>query len=308
MATKLDYALVDVFAEHALEGNMLALFTDARGLTTGQMQALARETNLSETAFILPDESPAVMAEEGVHVRIFTTEEELPFAGHPTLGTAAWLHLHHPALRGLAEIRLRLSAGVVPVRFESSGPDTAGIFATMRQPDPVFGATHAHDQVASALGVPLDALDLGRPVQTVSTGVPFCIVSFRSVEALGTLAPAPARTRAWLDRSDAKFFFCMAPVAAGDTLFQDRPADFHNRMQFYNGEDPATGAASGCAISYLVRHGFVASGQKKVFRQGLEMGRPSRIQVSASLIENTVSDVFVGGRTIPVAEGRFFLR
>src|SRR5271169_5047184 len=102
-----DFCQVDVFAERPLEGNALAIFTDARGLSTEEMQALARETNLCETTFILPRE-PAIERERGVHVRIFTIKEELDFAGHPTLGTASWLHLHHPALRGAGEVRLDL--------------------------------------------------------------------------------------------------------------------------------------------------------------------------------------------------------
>jgi trans-2,3-dihydro-3-hydroxyanthranilate isomerase len=95
----LDYALVDVFAERPLEGNALAIFTDARGLTTGEMQALARETNLCETTFIIP-RAPDVERQHGIQVRIFTVQEELEFAGHPTLGTASWLHLNHPVLGG----------------------------------------------------------------------------------------------------------------------------------------------------------------------------------------------------------------
>ena len=107
---ELEYAVVDVFAERALEGNPLAIFTDARGLTDDEMQALARETNLAETVFILPD-TAEVEARDGVRVRIFTTEEELPFAGHPTLGTASWLYWNHAVLRGAEEVRLKLHVG-----------------------------------------------------------------------------------------------------------------------------------------------------------------------------------------------------
>src|SRR5579875_1774634 len=113
----IEYAQVDVFAERPLEGNALAIIPDARGLSTEQMQALAREANLSETSFILPRE-PEVERERGVQVRIFTVREELQFAGHPTLGTASWLHLNHPALRGAEEITLDLAVGQIPVRFE----------------------------------------------------------------------------------------------------------------------------------------------------------------------------------------------
>src|SRR6202453_881754 len=111
-----DFAQVDVFAERPLEGNALAIFTDARGLSSDQMQALARETNLSETTFILP-RSPEIERERGVHVRIFLTTEEVPFAGHPTLGTASWLYLNHPVFRGSEQITLDLGVGPIAVRF-----------------------------------------------------------------------------------------------------------------------------------------------------------------------------------------------
>src|ERR1700727_1823304 len=109
-----DFAQVDVFAEHPLEGNALAIFTDARGLSSDEMQALARETNLSETTFILP-RAPEIERERGIQVRIFLTTEEVPFAGHPTLGTASWLYWNHPIFRGAKEIRLELGIGPMTV-------------------------------------------------------------------------------------------------------------------------------------------------------------------------------------------------
>lgn len=149
---ELPYAIVDVFAERPLTGNPLAIFTDARGLSTAQMQALARETNLCETTFVLPRD-PALEIDDGVSVRIFTTEEELPFAGHPTLGTASWLYKNHPGLRDAETVHLRLAAGRIAVRFETPVPGDLGVFGTMRQNDPVFGAVHSRDQVAAALGL-----------------------------------------------------------------------------------------------------------------------------------------------------------
>src|SRR6201995_630439 len=127
-----DYAQVDVFAERPLEGNALAIFTDARGLSTEEMQALARETNLSETTFILP-RSPEIERERGVEVRIFLTSGEVPFAGHPTLGTASWLYWNHPTLRGSEEIVLDLGVGPIPVRFTAPQPGEQGVFGTMKQ-------------------------------------------------------------------------------------------------------------------------------------------------------------------------------
>jgi trans-2,3-dihydro-3-hydroxyanthranilate isomerase len=298
-----DYAQVDVFAERPLEGNALAIFTDARGLSTAEMQAIARETNLSETTFILPRD-PATEAADGIHVRIFTVAEELAFAGHPTLGTASWLHWHHRALRGAAQITLDLAVGQIAVSFsspENESLDSPGVFATMRQKDPTFGSLHAPAAIAEALGLAPEDLDPSLPIQTVSTGMAFCIVPLRSMEVAARLRIPYARAQAYLDATDAKFFHCItrAPATTG--------ADWHARMQFYNGEDPATGSASGCAIAYLVQHGLAESGQPIVIEQGVEMRRPSRIHVQASQNGSSVSGVLVGGRTIPVASGRLII-
>src|SRR5438270_9624733 len=129
-----DYAVVDVFAERPLEGNALAVFADGRGLTTEEMQAIAKETNLSETTFVIPRDE-ATERDRGVQVRIFTVQEELEFAGHPTLGTASWLHLTHPVFAGAQTIRLDLRVGQIPVTFSTDGPGP-GVFGIMRQKDP----------------------------------------------------------------------------------------------------------------------------------------------------------------------------
>jgi len=321
----LDYALVDVFAEAPLEGNMLAIFTDARGLSASEMQALARETNLAETTFILPRDS-ATEARQGVQVRIFTVQEELKFAGHPTLGTASWLYWNHPKLRGSEVITLDLPVGPISVRFGEQPPEKPGVFGTMQQNTPRFGDIHDPGTIAAALNLSIGDLDPNLPIQTVSTGMAFCIVPLRSLEVAKRLHIPQHSAQAYLDHSDAKFFYCIAPAAP------ESGAQWHNRMQFYNGEDPATGSASGCAIAYLVHHRRAGSGESILFEQGIEINRPSRIHVQASVpasisdpTRNSILDiggvgsgvhgskvpfpdlVFVGGRTIPVASGRFFL-
>jgi trans-2,3-dihydro-3-hydroxyanthranilate isomerase len=299
-----DFAQVDVFAENPLEGNALAVFTDARGLSTDEMQALARETNLNETTFILP-RAPEIERESGVQVRIFLTTEEVPFAGHPTLGTASWLYWNHPILRGAEEIVLDLGIGPIPVRFKSSQPNECGVFGTMKQNDPTFGeirnSREDREALAAAISLSPDDLDPDLPAQVVSTGMSFCLVPLRSLEVASRLRISPALSRPYLDRVGAKFFHCITRASAGSG------ADWHARMQFERGEDPATGSASGCTIAYLVRHGAVASGQPIVIEQGVEILRPSRIHVSAAIEDGFVQKVFVGGRTIPVACGRFFL-
>jgi trans-2,3-dihydro-3-hydroxyanthranilate isomerase len=299
-----DFAQVDVFAENPLEGNALAIFTDARGLTAEEMQALARETNLSETTFILP-RTPEIERERGVQVRIFLTTEEVPFAGHPTLGSASWLYWNHPILRGAEQITLDLGIGPIPVRFTPSQPGEQGVFGTMKQNDPTFGEIRNSRQdrngLAAALNLSAGDLDPELPAQVVSTGMAFCIVPLRSLEVAARLRISPQAARTYLDRIGAKFFHCITRAHA------DSGADWHARMQFDTGEDPATGSASGCTIAYLVRHGAAESGQPIVIEQGIEMLRPSRIHVSATIENGIVTKVFVGGRTIPVASGRFFL-
>jgi len=296
-----EYAQVDVFAEQPLEGNPLAVFADGRGLSAQQMQAIARETNLSETAFILP-RAPEVERASGVRVRIFTPQEELPFAGHPTLGTASWLYWNHPLFRGADQITLDLEVGPIPVRFSAQKDDRHGAFGVMRQRDPEFGEPdHDCARLASLLGFAADDLDPSLPIQMVTTGNPFCMVPLRTAEALGRLAlPRTGELRSFLERCGAKFFYFL-------TQATNSGADWRARMQFYTGEDPATGSAAGPAIAYLVHHGRVNSGQTTIFEQGIEISRPSRLHVSAKSVAGKVTDVYVGGRTIPVALGRFFL-
>ena len=296
------YSVLDVFAERPLEGNPLAVFHDAHGLSDDEMQALARETNLAETTFILPGD-PETEQRDGVRVRIFTTEEELPFAGHPTLGTATWLYFNHPTLSGAETITLRLNVGLIRVRFEEPTSDVPGVRATMLQNDPVFGVKYDRAAVARVIGLREDDLSAEHLPQTVSTGVPFCIVHLGSLEVSQRLQIAQRDARAWLAQSDAHFFYCIAPLLSHG----GGEPRWHARMQFYSGEDPATGSAAGCCIAWLVKVGLVESEQAVVIEQGIEIRRPSRITVQAKLEGGRVGRVLVSGRTIPVAEGRFFL-
>lgn len=308
------YVLADVFTSSPLLGNQLAVFLDGESLTPEEMQALARETNLSETTFCFPRSgSPSA----GVPVRIFTTQEELPFAGHPTLGTAAVLRALLPQFAAAEEVRLQLAAGGVPVRFggwqESAA--VASCFAAplrgeMRQPLPRLGQQHEHASVAESLGLPVESLDADRVIQTVSTGIPFAVVLVRTVEVLESLALEWKRAERYLHGTDAKFFYVLAPT--GD------PKRWRARMQFYGGEDPATGSAAGCAAAYLVLNGLVAAATPFVIEQGVEIGRRSEIECqallqtgdeipSAASVWSRESYVGVGGSTVLVAEGRFFL-
>jgi trans-2,3-dihydro-3-hydroxyanthranilate isomerase len=283
----------DVFSSNPLEGNPLAVFPDGRGLSDDQMQAIAREMNLSETTFVLPRDA-AVEKERGIRVRIFTVQEELPFAGHPTLGTAF-------ALRGntvTAEIRLDLKVGTIPVRFE----DPAGQppFGEMTQAEPKFGQIHDRNKIADVTGIPLDDIDPALAIQTVSTGVPFTILPLRNLGAMRRLNINQTRADEYLTANGSKFFFCVTRETVDPT------ARLHARMLFYNGEDPATGSASGCAAAWMVQHGVAQPDERVMIEQGVEMKRPSRIFVRASRPNDRVVNVRVGGNVVEVLRGELF--
>jgi len=284
----------DVFSSKALEGNSLAVFSDATGLSDDDMQAIAKEMNLSETTFIFPRDR-AIESERGVRVRIYTVGEELPFAGHPTLGTAFALRGHG----GTAEVVLELNVGKVPVRFE----DSPGLptFAEMTQIDPVFGVQHSREAVAQATGLSVEDFDPSLPIETVSTGVPFTVTPLKSLTLIQNLHLDLHRSTAYLEKTGGKFFY----FVARETV--DAKARLHARMIFYNGEDPATGSAAGCAASWMVAHGVAKPDERVLIEQGLEMRRPSRIFVRAAQHDNRVVNVRVGGNAIEVMRGEVFL-
>ena len=296
---ELKYFVVDVFTEVALAGNPLAVVIDSVGLTTEQMQAIAREFNLSETTFV--ERRPAsVERAVGVRVRIFTTQEELPFAGHPTLGTASVLKLNAPETVEKNIVTLHLNVGPIPVRFEAGG-----LFGEMTQRDPEFGAELDAAEVAPLIGLTAEDMDAALPPQIVSTGNPFAIVPLCSTESLARLSVKQQEATTWLRERGARWFYVIAPTTISR---RGSAQEYRARMQFNGGEDPATGSAAGCAISYLVARGAVRSDTRVALRQGVEMGRPSELTVSAKLDSARVTDVRVAGSTVLVAKGQLFLQ
>ncbi|MFZ0479028.1 MAG: PhzF family phenazine biosynthesis protein [Terriglobales bacterium] len=291
---KLSSVQVDVFTDRALTGNALAVVLDGRGLSTEQMQALARETNLSETTFILPGD-PAAEKSRGIRVRIFTVQEELPFAGHPTLGTAFVLRGHS----GASEVLLELNVGTVPVRFDD--PPGQPSFGEMTQKDPEFGAVHDREAIARVTGLRPADFDDDAPIQSVSTGVPFTIVPVRSLKTLQALRFDVHRAAEYLDQSGGKFFY----FVSRETV--DPKARLHARMLFYNGEDPATGSAAGSCSAWAVAHGIAASNERILIEQGMEMHRPSCIFVRATKRDNQVVNVRVGGNCVEVLRAELTL-
>lgn len=291
---RLPYVLMDVFTERPLEGNQLAIFTDARGLSTEQMQELARETNLSETTFIFPREIEEER-QKGTRVRIFTTQEELPFAGHPTLGTSYFLH----RFSGSDEVWLDLNIGKISVRFRRD-ESTGKSFGEMRQRDAEAGKVHNKEEIARVTGLKLDDFIPHLPIQTFSTGVPFTIVPVVSLTAIHSIGPF-SQMAGYLERSDGKFFY----FVTHDTV--DPDVKLHARMLFYNGEDPATGSAAGCCAAWMAMHGVTLGGEQAIIEQGLEVHRPSRIFVRGEKSGDKVINVHVGGYCVEVAQGEFWI-
>jgi trans-2,3-dihydro-3-hydroxyanthranilate isomerase len=294
MSHVLEYQTVDVFTETPLKGNGLAVVFDTIGLETERMQSIAREFNLSETTFIQRRDQ-AVESREGVRVRIFTTQEELPFAGHPTLGTASVLKLSAPETLADDTIRLALNVGAIPVRFR---PDSS--FGEMTQRDPDFKSILDPSTVARLCRLKTEDLASTAAPQVVSTGTAFAIVALRSHESLARLRVDQEAATEYLRGQGGRWFYVMGPTGGSNPAWRAR-------MQFYGGEDPATGSAAGCAISYLVRHGFVAPNCQIHVQQGVEIGRTSDLFLTADMVSDRVTAVRVAGSTVRVAKGQLFL-
>jgi trans-2,3-dihydro-3-hydroxyanthranilate isomerase len=283
------FVQLDVFTSIPLEGNQLAVFPDGRGLTDAEMQAVAREMNLSETTFILPRDA-ATERDKGVRVRIFTVTEELPFAGHPTLGTAMVLR----GGSGAEKVHLDLNVGQIPVQFTMKD----GLpFGEMVQRDPQFGELHSREDVARAVEISIDEIADDVPIQTVSTGNAFAIVPLKSLAVLTKLAPSWSPMHSYLKKTDAKFFYFVSREAA------NHEAKLQARMIFYGGEDPATGSAAGPCVAWAVQHGVVPPEQQALIEQGVEMKRKSRIYVTAGKEDYKIVNIRVGGHAVETVRG-----
>jgi trans-2,3-dihydro-3-hydroxyanthranilate isomerase len=297
---RLHFVQIDVFASNRLQGNQLAVFTDARGLSDTEMQNIAREVNFQETTFVLPRPA-AIEREQGVKVRIFTPNEETPFGGHPTLGTAMVLHTANEAKGAPAasKIVLDLKVGRIPVTFSNV---EGRLFGEMQQVDPMFGKIHDRATVANLLGVKTTDISDTAPIQTVSTGLPFVIVLLNSLDALKTLRPRQEAIQAYFaaESTSTDFFY-----VTRDT--RDAMVGLRARGIDSLGEDPATGSASGCTASWLVRYGLQRSAETLHIEQGVEMQRPSHIYASAEKLGDKITNVRVGGHAVEVAQGEYTL-
>ena len=277
------YVLVDVFTDTPLQGNGLAVFTDAREIPEEMLQPLAREMNLSETVFTYTPEGDG-----HARIRIFTPTVEVPFAGHPTLGSA--FVLGGPLQ--LLEIHLETGSGVVPVQLEREGPRI--VFGRMAQPLPTVEPYEDADELLSALGVESSEL----PIEVYDNGLRHVYVTLASEGAVAALKPDLSR-------------LAELPDVLGVNTIAGSGSRWKTRMFAPSGgvpEDPATGSAAGPLALHVARHGRIAFGDEIQISQGAEIGRPSTLYARVEGSPDKVDKVEVGGSAVIVARGEFRLQ
>ncbi len=289
----LTFYLVDVFAEEKFAGNQLAVVAGAGSLTNGRMQEIANEMHFSETTFVLSDRQ----RNGGFDVRIFTPSQEVPFAGHPTLGTA-YVIKHFVAKEDADSVVLNLKVGQIQVRFEKDAGNREVVW--MGQKSPVFGRTFGVARLASVLNLDEADFDGRFPIQEVSTGLPFVIVPLKTLDAV-------RRARIGMERLRE----LAKDVQAGILVFCPETYKEENGLNvrvfvdlFGISEDPATGSGNGCLAGYLSHHRYFGSDSVDVrVEQGYEIKRPSLLLLRAES-KGEMIDVSVGGRVFLVATGK----
>lgn len=292
---KLNFYIVDVFAEQKYTGNQLAVFTNAGNLSDVQMQRIAKEMNYSETTFVTSTE----VRDGGYDVRIFTPVKELPFAGHPTLGTA-YIIQQEIIQKPVETINLNLKVGQIPVTLYYA--DEALDILWMRQKPPTFHQTFTADVLAAVLNLKPDDIDSRFPIQEVSTGVPFIIVPLKTHSALKRSKVNKDKYFELISNTQATeiLIFCPETYSADNDLSVRVFADALGIP-----EDPATGSANGCLAGYLVKYSYF--GEQPInlrVEQGYEIGRPSLLLLKAQKNADSI-EVNVGGKVIMVAKGEF---
>jgi trans-2,3-dihydro-3-hydroxyanthranilate isomerase len=301
---KYKFYQVDVFTNKPLEGNPLAVFPEAEGLTSEQMQKIARETNLSETTFVFPPINPKT----DFKVRIFTIDRELPFAGHPVLGT-------HYVLAQEGRIELKepktivwqeLGVGILPVELRVKNGQVEKVIMTQSKPE--FISTYDNAELmAKAFSLPAsEIIDTGLPIELVSTGLPQLMVPIKSLKAMRNLQiNSPAMSEACEQAgSHILFFFCLETLKLESTVHTRCFAHF---IQIF--EDPATGSASGALGAYLVKNKVVKVEPTTyiVSEQGYEMSRPSTVYIEVDSKGEEINEVRVGGQVVKVMDGFLYL-
>lgn len=296
----LNFHIVDVFAEEKYQGNQLAVFEHADGLSNEMMLKIAHEINFQETTFIISDKEK----NGGFDVRIFTPEYEVPFAGHPTLGTAFVL-LNTPQNTDRQSIILNLKIGQVPVSKENET-------LWMEIDNPIFGKNF-NSKIANLFGLKPEDIDEKHPIEVVSTGLPYLILPLKNLDAIRRIRFNDEQIKNWL--LDNHLYKTNATDGLTTAFFaftrETEKADnqLHTRMFCYENEkiveDAATGSANSCLLAYLLKY----EANKITYRveQGYEMGRPSLIQIKGELNEKQDFSLKVGGKTKLIAQGKWFV-
>ena len=287
------FYIVDVFAEEKYAGNQLAVVRDAGGLTERQMQQIAKEMDYSETSFILSD----VERNGGYDVRIFTPKAEVPFAGHPTLGTA-YIIQRELIKKPIDKVILNLKVGQIPVSFERKR-DRAELL-WMKPIEPIFGEIFEAGEITQFLTVRREDIDDRFPVQQVSVGVDFIFVPLKTLDAVRRAGVIKDKLFDWVRSKQAKTVFVFCP----ETYKPQNQMNVRFFADYYGiPEDPATGSANSCLAGYLVKHRYFGADEIDIrVEQGYEIGRPSLLYLRAKE-KNGKIEVFVGGKVVVVAKG-----
>lgn len=292
MPTPIFYIL-DVFAEKKYAGNQLAVFRNAGHLSKQEMQQLAKEMNYSETTFIISEEQ----INGGFDVRIFTPEHEIPFAGHPTLGTA-FLIQQEIIKQQVERVNLNLAVGQIPVTFSYKNQKLDLLW--MKQNNPVFGDTHEKNLFTDLLSIQESDFDETFPIQEVSTGLPCFIVPLKTLEAVKKAQIDRNKFFNFIQKTDSKMvlIFCPETYSPNNHLNVRFFADYYGVP-----EDPATGSANGNLAGYLAKHKYFGSNEVNIkVEQGYEIGRPSLLYHKSKDIGGNV-EVNIGGNVIMTAKG-----
>ncbi|MHC4167476.1 MAG: PhzF family phenazine biosynthesis protein [Planctomycetota bacterium] len=291
---KMEFYILDVFAEEKYAGNQLAVVRDAASLSDDAMQRIAKEMNYSETTFILSD----APRDGGYNVRIFTPKEEVPFAGHPTLGTA--FIIQNEIMSGPVEkVVLNLTVGQIPVTFGRGGDDKGVLW--MRQNEPVFGQVIEPAWIASVLSLDESEIDVRFGVEEVSTGLPVIIVPLNGLDAAKRASIRKDEYFELIEETQAKAILVYCP----ETYAPENDLNVRVFCDYYGiPEDPATGSANCCLAGYLVKHRYFGGDRIDIrVEQGHEIARPSLLYLRAGHNQGQI-DVSVGGKVVMVAKGQ----
>ena len=291
---RINYSIVDVFSNGKYTGNQLAVFKNAGNIPDKEMQQIAKEINFSETTFILSDSKN----DGGYDVRIFTPNEEVPFAGHPTIGTA-YIIQNEVLEAPLDNIILNFKGGQITVSFNNQEE-----LLWMKQNQPTFGRILDTDKISEVLNIHKENIDDRFPIQEVSTGLPVLVVPLKSLEAVKKVKINREKYFELIEHMDAKAIMVFSP----ETYDSKNDLNVRDFADYYGiPEDAATGSSNGCLAAYLVKYGYFERSEIDIrVEQGYEIERPSLLFLKAG-DDNGEIDVHVGGKVVKIAKGEWFL-